>query len=319
MVVPCDSKQDYKLKKNLLHTNGTLPVNKLEIYFEAFGDPKNPAVILIPGMDDHCTSWIPDFYAPMVKNGYYVIRFDNRDCGLSTWIQAWDERNPYTLEDMAEDTLALLDALSIDKANFIGASMGGMIAQRIAISSPDRILTLTSIASSGFPADPDPALKTAPYSGNFLNDTLSLEERYPNRETDVNEAIEYRLAAIKLFAGSRFPVDEEPHRKIITSNILERKGYNPDANLHQTAAITASGSRLDALEQISVPSLIIHGTEDPLLHPGHALKCAGKIPGARLLLLEGIGHELPVGIMPTLHEKIFDLFSLGFQQPSDPS
>jgi pimeloyl-ACP methyl ester carboxylesterase len=286
-----------------------IPVNNIEIYFEAFGDPTNPAVILVTGMDDHCTSWIPDFYKPIEENGYCVIRFDNRDCGLSTWIDAWDKGNPYTLEDMAGDTLALMNALNIDKAHFIGASMGGMIAQRIAISFSDRILTLTSIASSAFPGDPGQALKIAPPSNNRIDDSISLEEKYPNRETVVKEAIEYRLEALKVFAGSRFPVDEKLQRKILKRNILERRGYNSLANLHQTAAIIASGSRLNELKYISAPSLIIHGTEDPLLHPGHAVKCAEKIPDAKLVLLEEIGHELPIGIMDTVHNEIFNLFS----------
>ncbi len=297
------------MKNSRLHSKGKIPVNDIEIYYEAFGDPANPGVILITGMDDLCTSWLPDFYGPIVGSGYYVIRFDNRECGLSTWIEAWDKSNPYTLEDMALDTLGLMNALKISKAHFIGASMGGMIAQRIAISFSDRILTLTSIASSGFPADPDPALKTTPSPGSHISDSISLEEKYPNRETVVKEAVEYRLEALKLFAGSRFPVDEKLQREILEKNFLERRGYNPRANPHQTAAIMASESRFDELEHISVPTLVIHGTEDPLLHPGHAVKYAGKIPDAKLVLLEGIGHELPVGIMDTVHREIFELFS----------
>jgi pimeloyl-ACP methyl ester carboxylesterase len=188
--------------------------------------------------------------------------------------------------------------------------MGGMIAQRIAISFPDRILTLTSIASSGFPADPDPALKAVTPSNHHINDSILLEKKYPNRQTICKEAIEYRLEALKLFSGSRFPIDEELQRKILQENFLERRGYNPHANLHQTAAMTVSGSRLNELKHISVPSLIIHGSEDPLLHPGHAIKCAEKIPNAKLVLLDKIGHELPVGIMHDVHKEIFELFAI---------
>jgi len=302
------------LKSNLLYNKGTIRVNDIDIYFEAFGDPADPAVILITGMDDLCTSWITEFYGPFVEKGYYVIRFDNRDCGLSTWINEWDDKIPYTIEDMSGDTLGLMNSLKINRAHFIGASMGGMIAQRIAVSFPDRIRTLTSIASSGFPADPDPALKIDPSSDSRQVDSIPLEEKYPNRDADFHEAIEYRLEALKMFSGSRVPFDEALQREILKENFFERKGYNPLANLHQTAAIMASGSRLNEIENISVPSLVIHGTEDPLLHPGHAVKCAAKIPGAKLVLLEGIGHEFPLGIMDTVHKEIFDLFSLSSKQ-----
>ena len=284
--------------------------NGIEIYYEAFGDPKNPSVLLIMGMDDQCTLWVPYYYEPIVEAGYHVVRFDNRDCGLSHWIDDWDINNPYTLEDMAEDTLGVLDALNVGKAHLIGASMGGMISQRIAISNPDRILTLTSIASSGFPFDPDPAMQPVKISGEVMKIYDDLAVQYPDYQTCATETIEYRMEALRALAGSRFPFDEKLHHRIQTKNILERKGFNPLAQTHHLAAIIASGSRLDDLGQITVPTLVIHGTEDPLLAPAHAIKYASFIPGARLVWMEGVGHELPAGIMELVHREIFNLFSM---------
>ncbi|MCP4628902.1 MAG: alpha/beta hydrolase, partial [bacterium] len=129
------------------------------------------------------------------------------------------------------------------------------------------------------------------------------------RLTDFHQAVEYRMAACKCFAGSRFEIAEDLLRRILTENILNRNGYNPDAGVHQSAAITTADSRLDALSRINCPALVIHGTQDPLLDHRHAVKYAARIPGARLVLLEGIGHEIPPGIINQVHEEMFRLFS----------
>jgi pimeloyl-ACP methyl ester carboxylesterase len=127
---------------------GKAKVKDLNLYYEAFGNPSDPPVLLINGLSCQCLQWFSYFYKPIVERGYYVIRFDNRDVGLSTWIKGEDwEKQPYSLDDMAKDSFDLLEALKIDKAHIIGVSMGGAIAQRIAINYPDRILSLTSIAS----------------------------------------------------------------------------------------------------------------------------------------------------------------------------
>ncbi len=278
---------------------------RIAIYYETFGRPENPAVILISGMDDLCTSWYAGFCNPIIDAGYYIIRFDNRDCGLSTWIDSWDREAPYTIEDMAGDALALLNALDIKRTHVIGASMGGMIAQRMAIDYPAGIITLTSVSSSGHPLDPEcsSGLRSDARAG-----ATPLEEKYPDYQTDYDQAVAYRMEAFRLFAGSRFQPDETLLRATLDDNIRHRNGYNPVANLHQSTAIVTSGSRLDELGKISAPTLIIHGTEDPLLHHDHSVKCARLIPGAKLLLLEGVGHEIPPGILPKVHDAVLDLF-----------
>ena len=290
------------------HTKSRVTANGIRIYYEAFGAPGNPAVLLIIGMDEQCTAWFPYFYEPIVEAGFHVVRFDNRDSGLSEWIQDWDASNPYTLEDMAADAVGLLDALGIQEAHLVGASMGGMIAERIAISHPDRTRTLTSIASSAFPLDPDPEVQPWVDVDRLQGIHEELVAKYPNYLTVPAETIEFRLGAARAFAGSRFRFDEELQRAAMVSNIIERKGFNPLAQAHQLAAVLASGSRLEELSQIPVPTLMLHGTEDPLVPPGHAIKCARKIHGARLVWMEGVGHELPAGIMNQVHTELLALF-----------
>ena len=289
------------------HSDGSVTSNGIQIYYEAFGDPKDPTVLLIIGMDEQCTGWLPYIYEPIVEAGFHVVRFDNRDCGLSEWIADWEENHPYRLEDMAQDTVGLLDALGIREAHIVGASMGGMIAQRIAISHPDRTRTLTSIASSAFPLDPDPEVQPSIDVARFQGIHEELVTRFPNHLTVPAETIEFRLGAARAFAGSRFPFDEAFQREAIASNILDRKGFNPLAQAHQLAAVLASGSRLEELGRISAPTLILHGTEDPLVPPGHGAKCAAHIPGAKLVWMEGVGHELPPGIMPQVHKELLAL------------
>ncbi len=291
------------------HAQGKVAANGIRIYYEAFGDPGDPAVLLIIGMDEQCTAWFPYFYEPIAEAGFCVLRFDNRDCGLSDWIADWDADRPYTLEDMAKDAVGLLDALGIRTAHIVGASMGGMIAQRIAVSHPDRTRTLTSIASSAFPLDADPAVQPSIDVEKYRALHEDLVARFPGRLTEPAETIAFRLAAARAFAGSRFPFDEAFQREAMTESILGRKGFNPHAQGHQLAAVLASGCRLEGLGRISVPTLILHGTEDPLVPPGHGAKCAARIPGARLVWLEGIGHELPPGIMPQVHKELLALFS----------
>jgi pimeloyl-ACP methyl ester carboxylesterase len=301
--------------------SGHVASNGIRVFYDAFGDMKDPAVLLIIGMDEQCTGWLPYIYEPIVEAGFYVVRFDNRDCGLSEWIEDWDENHPYSLEDMAGDAVGLLDALGIREAHIVGASMGGMIAQTIAIRHPDRVRTLTSIASSAFPLDPDPEVQPSINVAKFQAIHEELVASYPNHLTVPAETIEFRLGAARAFSGSRFPFDEAFQREAMISNIIDRKGFNPQAQTHQLAAVLGSGSRLEELESVSSPTLILHGTEDPLVPPGHGAKCAAHIPGAKLVWMEGVGHELPPGIMPQVHKELLSLFSKTnvLAQPSIPA
>jgi pimeloyl-ACP methyl ester carboxylesterase len=263
------------------HSNGRVASNGIQIYCEAFGDPVDPAVLLIIGMDEQCTAWLPYIYEPIVEAGFHVVRFDNRDCGLSEWIEDWDENHPYSLEDMAQDAVGLLDALGIQEAHIVGASMGGMIAQRIAVSHPDRTRTLTSIASSAHPLDSDPEVQPSIDVARFQGIHEELVARFPNHLTVPAETIEFRLGAARAFAGSRFPFDETFQREVMSSNVLDRKGFNPLAQAHQLAAVLASGSRLEELAGISVPTLCSTELTIPWYHPvtGPSVLATSRVQG----------------------------------------
>lgn len=278
----------------LVHKQGTVKANGIGVYYETFGNPNDPTVLLIMGLGSQCVHWFPYFYEPIVQKGYYVIRFDNRDLGLSSRVSS-----PYTLEDTAADTVGLLDALKIAQAHIIGISMGGMVAQRVAISNPNYVLTLTSIASSGYFSDP--TLQPTP--------TATFLERIA-RYAQLDRASEdYNLGLWRSLAGSAFPFDEKLHRQLYQQSFKDRKGFNPDASRNQTQAMIASGSRLGELSIITVPTLVIHGTEDPMIPESHGLKYHSLIPKAKYVRMPRVGHEIPQGICGLIHPEIFTLLS----------
>jgi pimeloyl-ACP methyl ester carboxylesterase len=276
-----------------LKSSGKAKTNTLNLYYEAFGNPTHPAVLLIMGLASQSLHWFPYFYEPIVQKGYYVIRFDNRDIGLSDRIPpaTW-ATTPYTLEDMAQDTIGLLDTLNIKTAHIIGASMGGMIAQRIAISHPTYVHTLTSMLSAA--------------EANSLGfDPSSLPESDPTQPPP----LELQLQFWRMLTGSRFPFDEQRYRELYQEGFVIRQGYNPHCLIHHFTAIQRSGSRMSELNRITAPTLVVHGTEDPLIPEAHAAVYAQQIPNATYLSLDGVGHEMPEGISPTVLDAIFDLFS----------
>ncbi len=286
---------------------GKAPVNNIEIYYETFGNPTNPAVLLVMGLDSQCVMYGEDFINPFLDAGFYVIRFDNRDIGLSTWLNdSWHKRRPYTLEDMAKDSVELLDYLKIKQAHLIGTSMGGMISQRIAISYSHKVLSLTSIMSTGYSLDANAVktfrekifVKTLPY---FLK-RIYVKNKYFDRKVTVDSYV----AGFRMLKGTRFPYNEAHFRKVFTESIEVRKGQNPRARYQQFCAVAASGSRLKELHKIKVPTLIIHGTADPLVPVKHAEIYAPLIPQAKLVLIEGMGHELPKAAMPEFMPEIIN-------------
>jgi pimeloyl-ACP methyl ester carboxylesterase len=235
------------------HQSGKILANSLNLYYETFGDPENPAVLLIMGVSCPCLQWFPYFIDPIVQQGYYVIRFDNRDVGLSNWIDAPDwQKSPYSLEDMAQDAVELLADLYIDKAHIIGASMGGAIAQQIAINYPTRALTLTSLISFG-----DAAALTA--DEGFLPSAGKIP--------DLNEYLAFWAS----LTGSAFPFDRDLFTELYREHVVTRKGYNPDCTQHQLTAIGLSGSRMTDLKKLILSTLIANGDEDPLVPYSHSV------------------------------------------------
>ncbi len=291
---------------------GKAPCNGIEIYYETFGKPENPAILLIMGLDAQCVMWAESILKPLVEAGYYVIRFDNRDIGLSTWMNdSWNKRKPYTLEDMAQDSVELLDFLQIKQAHIMGVSMGGMIAQRMGISHPERVKSLALIMTSGYSLD----LKVAPnfrekifrFSLPFLLKNFKVKSKYFMKEATVSSY----LALYKYLAGKRFPFREDFFRELFTHTIEVRKGQNPKARFQQFCALVASGSRLKELHKINAPTLVLHGTDDKLVPHIHAERFAPLIPQAKLVWMHDVGHELPLGILPEILPEFLELFKRG--------
>lgn len=265
-------------------------------------DSVRGTVLLVMGLGASAMIWDNEFHQPFLDAGYQVVRFDNRDVGLSSWIEDWDEDNPYTLEDMAEDGIAVLDALGIQKAHIVGASMGGMIVQQMAISHPDRIASLTSIMSSGFITDPDVPTGSDALTSEFTKLGIKLILSKSDRNF-----IQYQIMSRHLLKGDGpYDINIKRTAQMTLYELKKRNGYNPNAATHQIKAMEVSGSRLEALPQITVPTLILHGKSDPLVQFEHALKYAPLIPNAETLYIEGMGHDLPMIYREKIHAGILN-------------
>ena len=268
--------------------------NNIEIEYDTFGDPSGKPLLLVMGLGSQMISWVPEFCELFVQKGFYVIRFDNRDVGLSTKFDDAGVPNvmqvvnkarnrekidsPYTLEDMADDAIGLLDALNIEKAHVCGASMGSMIAQVIAYRHPSRVLSLVSImGSTGNPEFSEPK----PEAMQVLVVPMpSKRERY----------IKESVKRWRILWGS-YPYDEELRREL-AEQAYDRSFY-PDGQTRQLVAILANGDRREKLKNIKVPTLVIHGKEDPLVPMEGGIDTSKNIPGAELLLIDKMGHSLP--------------------------
>ncbi|MFK7980689.1 MAG: alpha/beta fold hydrolase [Saprospiraceae bacterium] len=266
-------------------------------------DSIHGTILLIMGHSSSAMIWGPEFTNPLVDAGYQVIRYDNRGVGESDWMTNWDAANPYTLEDMAKDGIAVLDAAGVDKAHIAGASMGGMIAQRVALSHSERVLSLTSIMSSGYMNDPEmPALNTTK-----MLDFLRLSLRYLMPPSEAG-GIKFMVGIQQLFQGKgpyRHPIKKSAETTLY--ELRKRKGRNANVGDQHTAAIGASGSRLEELGNIKMPTLIIHGKSDPLVRFEHCEKYAPLIPHAKKLFIDGMGHDMPTIYMEQYHTAILDI------------
>ena len=273
----------------------------ITLCYETFGEPANPTALLIMGLGTQMIAWQEDFCGQLAARGLYVVRFDNRDIGHSTHVSG---RPPttlqllrrsrraarYTLGDMADDTVGLLDALELAPAHVIGASMGGMIAQTITARHPGAVRSLVSIMSNtGSLRSGQPALRVYPV----------LLRRAP-RERDAFVAhMEHVFAAIGSPALPRDPDDVR-----MLASVSYDRDHDPAGPGRQLAAIIAAGDRTPELRRITAPTLVIHGTADPLIAPSGARATARAIPGAELLWIEGMGHDLPRTAWPQLIDAI---------------
>lgn len=293
---------------------GTAPANGLELAYEDIGDPSHPPVLLIMGFSAQLTLWPDEFCAALVDGGYRVIRFDNRDIGLSSRLDGvrvdgalWRRLAnfqlgrassvPYTLRDMAQDTVGLLDHLGIESAHVVGASMGGMIAQIVAAEHAARVRTLGIVFSStNQPLLPPPrpaALRTL----------LASPGVNPTRDQVIAQSVRAR----KIIGSPRYP---EPDHVVSARAARDYdRSYYPSGVVRQFAAVSGTGSLLAHSRRIDSPTVVIHGKEDPLIRPAGGRAVAKAIKGSRLHLIDGMGHDLPAALIPEITGELLRNFA----------
>ena len=284
---------------------GRIAANGIEIEYETFGDADDPTMLLVCGYTAQMSQWDPALCAQLAASGFHVVRYDNRDTGLSTHFDGLSvdlgavgaavrgkgemPPVPYTLSAFSDDGLALLTALGVERAHVVGGSMGGMIVQTMAIEHPERLLSMTSVMST----TGEPAFgASTPEARSYLMRTLPTErEAY----------IEASLQGARTYSTHRFFSDARARQR--AAGDFDRM-YYPQGAARQYAAILASGQRVDALRGITVPTLVIHGREDQLITLSGGVRTAEVIPGATLLVLADMGHDLPEPLWPIIVDAI---------------
>jgi pimeloyl-ACP methyl ester carboxylesterase len=267
--------------------------------------PMKGTILIIMGITNDAIAWPGYFIEPFVEAGYRVVRYDHRGTGMSDWMENWSEENTYTLDDMSGDGFAILDDLNVESAHIIGVSMGGMIAQTMSISNPERVLSLTSIMSSGFIEDPD----LAPINQSFIFDLILLGLKYMIIGGEANIIKMALSARLLLRAGHETDIDVKDNAERVLYNLKARKGLNYNVSQQHLTAVSLSGSRYEELKELNVPALIIHGRADPLVPFEHGLKCAELIPGAENMWIENMGHDISPRISEMIIGRILDKYS----------
>ena len=310
----------------------TSKLNEIDLWWEGHGNSANSPVLMIMGLNSNLKRWPPELIEGLVNQNLYVITYDNRDTGKSTWVteestiikilkymptfvqepivdwffdQMLDEEgrfkmggvpSEYNLEDMALDGIALLDHLEIDKAHIVGASMGGMIAQVISLNHPERVMTLTGIMTT-------PGFDTAGLSGPYPKYLDAMRESFLlNLQSKPKESLEVGNIAL---IGANF-LEEEYENLIKILKSMEEHGNNPDSG--HMAAVGLSPNRFKRLKEISIPTLIIHGTEDPLIPVDHGLAISEQVQSSEKLIINGMGHNFPTSVIPVIIERMISHF-----------
>ena len=289
-----------------------ISVDRLELEYESIGDPAAPVILLVMGLGMQLVAWPDAFCEALAAKGFRVVRFDNRDIGLSSklddlgvpdinrqairYLLHLPLRSPYYIEDMARDTLGLMDALGIARAHVVGASMGGMIAQNLAAATPARVASLVSVMSTtGSRRLPNPRPRA-----------LRALLLPPPPAGDVEAAIQRMMQLFRIIGSTTYPAAEGYLRGWIERHV--RRSFNPPGAARQLLAIAASGDRTEVVRRISVPTLVLHGDEDPLLHVkcGKATARAITEGGGRaeLEIVHGMGHDFPVELLAGLADRV---------------
>ena len=278
------------------------PANGIELCYQEMGDPEGEPLLLVMGLATQMIAWDEEFCRMLADRGFRVVRFDNRDIGRSTKIRAAGVPNvvdmmigrggsaPYRLRDMAADAFGLMDHLGIESAHLAGASMGGMIVQTAAIERPERVRSLTSIMST----------TGSRRVGHPSYRTFGLLLGKPPREREA--AIERAVRTFKTIGSPGYPFEEERIREIAARSF--DRGHSQAGIARQLHAITASGDRTAGLRELDIPAVVIHGKNDVLVNPSGGRATAKAIPGARLKLIDGMGHDMPRALWPTFVEEI---------------
>ncbi len=290
------------LRHAVAMTTGTARHGTVCLAYETLGRPGGEPMLLIMGLGMQRISWPDGFCDGLIERGFTLARFDNRDSGESTHFRGRPSTlatltraasvAPYRLSDMADDAVAVLDALGWASAHLVGVSMGAMIAQVMTIAHPDRVRTLTSIMSTPAPTVGRPRLKA-----------IAALARGP--ASTIEEAAERMVRVFRVIGSPRYPRDEEWLRD--TGRRAYQRGHDRNAVPRQLAAIRASGDRRPRLSGIRVPALVIHGDADPLVRPDGGRATAAAIPGARLVMYPGMGHDLPRELWPAMQDEIAKL------------
>jgi len=285
----------------------TTPNTKIDLFYEDHGDAAHPVILLVMGLGAQLTLWPDELVAALAGDGFRVIRYDNRDIGLSQKLEGeraprpasqvlrkkfgWPAWVPYTLKDMAADGIGLLDALGIDAAHVVGASMGGMIAQLMAIHHPERLLSLTSIMSTtGNP-------KLPPAEKHAMQALIA-----PLTARDEDAMVAHGLNIVRNIGSPGFSADPEQQREKVLRSV--RRSVYPAGLPRQLAAIIDDGDRRARLAQVRVPTLVMHGEDDPLIKLPAGEDTAAAIPGARLVTFPGWGHDIPIPLVPRIASEI---------------
>jgi pimeloyl-ACP methyl ester carboxylesterase len=247
-------------------------------------------VMLLSPMGGSGLFWPRAFVRSFLDAGYAVIRYDHRGAGMSDWIEGWDSKHPYTLVDMAGDAAAVLDALSIEQAHLVGLSLGGMVAQELAIHHPGRAASLTLMMTSAYAPDPDiPGLSTRTVLRSAMRGLPLLRYRILGGERNLIREV---IAKMQQFLGPG-DWDIRETATMVLYDLRKRRGLNLRALLQHQAAVSVTPAHFDALQRLSIPALVIHGTEDEIIPVEHGKKLANTLPGARSIWLEGVGHVFP--------------------------